>query len=368
MIDLIKKIIKPKYQALNEIEILGKNILDNLDYLSSLQKQAEMFPVLKSNAYGHGLKEVCQILNKSNIKMLAVDSFPEAQIVYKNFKGDVLIMGEMPIGAYKYCKKKRTRFGKKIKIHLFLNTGMNREGIDDLESFINNNRKYLEKVEVSGFCSHLAEADNTDSPFNKKQETKFFEGLEILHKNKIYPKWVHLGNSAGVFNLKNKVFTAFRPGIALYGHNPFKEQDKSFVVASNLKPALRLYSTIVSVHKLKTGDRVSYNDNFRLEEDSNIAIIPFGYFEGLDRRFSNCAKFLFNKNSDIFWAKVAGNVCMNLSCINCMNREISIGDKVQIISEINNMENSINNLSNKIEIINYEMLIRLNSNIKRKII
>lgn len=382
MIDLLKKIIKPKYQVLNEVEILSENIVYNLNYLASLQEQAEIFPVLKSNAYGHGLKEVCQIMNKAKVKMVAVDSFPEAQITYKNFKGKVLIMGEMPIGAYKYCNKKRTefviyntealkylsKFGKKIAIHLFLNTGMNREGIDDLELFIDKNKKYLEKIEVSGFCSHLAEADNTDSLFNKEQEEKFSKGLEILHKNKFYPKWVHLGNSASMFNLKNKALTAFRPGIALYGYNPFKEQDRSFKAASKLKPALRLYSTVTSVHRLKAGEKVSYNNSFLLKEDSNIAVIPFGYSEGLDRRFSNCAKFLFSKNNDVFWAKIAGDVCMNLSCINFLNREVKVGDRIQVISDINGMENSISVLSSKTGVINYEMLIRLNSNIKKTII
>lgn len=133
MLNLIRKIIKPKYKTLNQIEINSKNILHNLEYIQSLQEQAEIFPVLKSNAYGHGLKEICHILKKTNIKMVAVDSFPEAQVVYKYFPGKVLILGEMPLKAYSYCKLKRTefivynketlkylsRYGKKAKIHLF---------------------------------------------------------------------------------------------------------------------------------------------------------------------------------------------------------------------------------------------------------
>ena len=385
MLNLIRKIIKPKYNTLNEIEINSKNILHNLDYLQSLQEQAEIFPVLKSNAYGHGLKEICQILNKTNTKIVAVDSFPEAQIVYKYFSGRVLILGEMPLKAYNYCKLKRTefivynqetlkylsRYGKKVKIHLFLNSGMNREGIDDLDLFIKENKKYIDKVEINGFCSHLAEADNSSSDFNQEQEKRFVDGLETLHRNKIYPKWIHLGNSAGVFILKNKIFNAFRPGIAFYGYNPFPESDQNFLKANALKPALSLYSTIIAKHRLKKGSKASYNNSFLAEEDCSIAVIPFGYFEGLDRRFSKCIKFLFKENkrkNEYFWVKIAGNVCMNLSCINFLNKDFNIGDKIQIISDIKDMDNSIEKLSKKINIINYELLINLNQSIKRRII
>lgn len=380
MLDLVRKIIKPKYQSLNTIEIIKDNLISNLNYLYSLQEQAEMFPVLKSNAYGHGLKEVSRILNYTPVKMVAIDSFPEAQIVYKNFRGEVLFLSELPKDVYKYCKLKRSefivynqetlkylsRFGQKIKIHLFLNTGMNREGIDNLEEFIKDNKKYLDKVQITGFCSHLVETSEISTDFTQKQERLFLEGLEILHKNKIYPKWIHLGNSGGVFKLKNKVFNAFRPGIAFYGYNPFGCDYEAF--SSSLKPALRVSSTIVKTHKINPGERVSYSHSFIAEKSANIAVIPFGYFEGLDRRFSNCAKLLFSKEKEIFWAKIAGNVCMNLCCLDCQNNEIKIGDQVEIISEIKNFENSIDNLSQVAGIINYEILTGLNSNIRRVIV
>ncbi len=382
MIEFFKRIIKPKYQTLNKIEILKDNLIHNLNYLYSLQEQAEMFPVLKSNAYGHGLREVSKILNETRVKMMAVDSFPEAQIVYKYFSRNVLILNEMPLKAYRYCKFQRTefvvynqetlkylakKFGRKIKIHLFLNTGMNREGINDLDIFIKDNLKYLERVNIVGFCSHLAESDNSSSDFNKQQEKVFLSGLDVLNKYKIYPKWIHLGNSGGVFLLKNNRLNSFRPGLSFYGYNPFNGDDFSNLTAK-LKPALRVFSTITSFHKVKAGEKVSYSNDFKAEQDLNIATIPFGYFEGLDRRFSNCAKFLFTNKNEVFWGKIAGKVCMNLTCINCLDREVKLGDEVKLISEIKDMENSIESLSKKIDIISYEMLIRLNSNIKRVIV
>ncbi len=382
MMDVIRKIIKPKYKSLNIIEILKDNLINNLSYLSSLQEQAEMFPVLKSNAYGHGLKEICQILNETSIKMVAVDSFPEAQIVYKYFKGKVLILSEMPLKAYHYCKLKRTefvvyndatikylsKFGKKANIHLFLNTGMNREGIDNLELFLENNKKYINKVEINGVCSHLAQADDSNSKLNQIQEDRFLLNLEILHNNKIYPKWIHLGNSAGIFVLNNKIFNAFRPGISFYGYNPFKISDINFEKALNLKPALRVNSTIIALRRVRAGEVISYGNDFHLDQEANIAVIPFGYFEGLDRRLSDCTKFLYNKDDNIFWAKINGKICMNLTCLNFDNKSVEIGDNVNIISEVRNMDNSVENLSDKINMLSYELLIRLNHSIKRKIV
>ena len=98
MLSRLRQVLKPRYETLNTIEITAQTLIANYNFLASLQLGAEIYPVLKSNAYGHGLKEVCQILNKTKAKTVVVDSFPEAQIAYKNFQGQVLILSEMPLG------------------------------------------------------------------------------------------------------------------------------------------------------------------------------------------------------------------------------------------------------------------------------
>lgn len=110
LISFLKKICKPNYQPLNKIQISTERLAANFRLLKNLQPQAEIIPVLKSNAYGHGLKELCQIAKQLNIKMVAVDSFPEAQIAYRYFSGKVLLIGEMPQEAYLYCQPKKTEF------------------------------------------------------------------------------------------------------------------------------------------------------------------------------------------------------------------------------------------------------------------
>lgn len=377
MMDLIRKIIKPKYDSLNHIEIDASKIISNFNYLQSLHQEKEVFPVLKANAYGHGLKEIARILNYTNAKMVVVDSYPEAQIVYRYFKGKVLILGEMPHRAYHYCKLNRTefivynedtlrhlsRYKKRARIHLFINTGMNREGIKDVDAFLKNNKEYLDKVEVTGVCSHFLAADYR-SHFNSSQEEEFVEALKKINEAGYYPKWVHTDNSAAAFWSDNKSLTACRPGLALYGYNPLNYEDSAL---TNLKPALEVYSQIVSIQNVEAGETVSYGEDFKVDKESQIAVIPFGYFEGLDRRLSNQAEFLIYCNRDIY-APIAGRVCMNLTCLDVGKENIQVGDEVQIVSSNKTDVNSVENLASLMDTISYEFLVKLQANIRRTII
>lgn len=379
MINFFRKLIKPKYDTLNVIEVDAAKLLANFHYLKGLQPGAEIFPVLKSNAYGHGLKEVCHILNKAKPALVVVDSYPEAQIAYRYFKGDILILGEMPHAAYDYCKLGRTEFvvyneetlrylstkyGKRARIHLFFNSGMNREGIKDMESFVAKNKEYLDKVRVNGLCSHLASADQ-ESGLNQEQEDNFRQALDMLEAAGYKPRWVHLGNSAAVFTFKNDFLTAYRPGLAFYGYSPFAGDREE---GNALQPALEVFSHIVSVQELKVLESVSYNETYRTSQETNIGTIPFGYFEGLDRRLSNRAKFLVGSGEDRFWARIAGKVCMNLTCLELGQNKPKIGDIVQIVSADREDPNSVHSLAALCDTIPYEFLVKLQANIRREII
>lgn len=377
MLNFLRKILKPKYDSLNKIVVRAASLIANYDYLKSLQPAAEIFPVLKANAYGHGLKEVCRILNRTKAPLVIVDSFPEAQVAYRYFKGKVLILGEMPLGAYRYCRFSRTefvvynsetlhylsRFGKKAKVHLFHNSGMNREGIKGIGDFIATNKKYLDRVDITGFCSHLASADEEEAELNREQEADFMQALELLRRAGYFPRWVHLGNSASIFNLNNPLLTAYRPGLALYGYSPSAGEK-----GEKLEPALEVFSHIVAIQDLKAGETVSYSQSYQAKAATRIAVVPFGYFEGLDRRLSNRASFLVRPESEQFWAPVVGNICMNLCCLMVGYRDAKVGDIVKIISSRPSDPNSFLNLAKEIEAIPYELMVRLQGNIRREII
>ncbi len=382
--ETIKNLIKPKYPTLNRLEIIADNLLANLKYLQSIKNEAEIIPVLKANAYGHGLKEVARILNQANIKRVAVDSFPESQIVSTYFKAKVLLIGEMSKGAYSYLPLKNTEivvynletlkilanFRKKIKIHLFYNSGMNREGIKDMDQFLIKAKKYLDKVSVVGFCSHLASAES-DEGLNQKQASSFFQALTSLQKAGYSPDLIHLGNSAGVFTLNDKRLNAYRVGLSFYGYHTFTKDSKYFHLANtNLKPALRVVSKIVSSYNLKAGEIVSYNATYKTESDNcQIVTIPFGYFEGLSWHLSNSKlKAKIKSGEDLVDVELVGRVSMNLSSWRVLgSKNVNIGDELILVSEKKNSANSLENIAKLNQGFIYEYLTRFRENIRKVI-
>lgn len=382
MKSFFRKMLNISDSDFNVIEIDAQKIIANFNYLKSRQRGAEIFPVLKANAYGHGLAEMGAILNYTSAPLVAVDNLAEAKIAWRNFKRQVLILGEMALSDYRLCDFRRTefvvysseilrelaRYKKRAKVHLFVNSGMNREGIKDLPDFIINNKKYLDKVEITGFCSHLSSADE-DSIFNEVQEEKFMTDLETLRLAGYSPRWIHLGNSAALLRMSNPVLTAFRPGLALYGYSPFSDvETNDFDESGVLQPALRIFSRVVSVQNIKPDEVVSYNESYRATKETTIAVVPFGYFEGLDRRLSNKAEFLINGVSGSFLAPVAGKICMNLCCLDVDGEIVKKGDIVNIVSDRNSDPNSVLNLARQMNTVPHEFLVKLQPGLKRVIV
>jgi alanine racemase len=381
MNQIIKKIklaIKPKYPTLNYIEINQERLKSNIQYLLNLKK-GEIIPILKSNAYGHGINEIASILKTiKEINLIGVDSFPEYQKVYSNTNKEILILNEMPLETYKYCDFKRTHFivysqkvfnflfelNSKAKIHLFVNTGMNREGIKNLATFLTNNQNIINNANIFGFCSHLSSAEDDDLK-NNQQLNHFLKDLDIL-KRYTKPKYIHLGNSAGIFALNNSNLNSFRIGGAIYGYNKFSQKHPLYAQGQPLKLIMEVFSTVTFIQNLKKGETASYNSSYTASQDTRLALIPFGYYEGLFRNLSNNTQVFINKNQT--YAPVAGNICMNLSLINIEKNDVNTGDIVKIISNEKGSGIDPISLAEKCHTIPYEIITRLSANIRRNII
>ena len=178
MFDFIKRLFKPKVVPMNVLHINKKALLDNFVYLKSLKPQARIFPVMKSNAYGHGLDQFLQVYKKIDVPYIVVDSFPEYSVVVRHSKHNVLVLGETYTKNYKEFDLKRTAFAvynvetihglaklkKNLNVHLFFNTGMNREGIQ-LHMLMNvlEALKRYPQIGVEGVMSHFHSADSKES-------------------------------------------------------------------------------------------------------------------------------------------------------------------------------------------------------------
>ncbi|MFA6532819.1 MAG: alanine racemase [Patescibacteria group bacterium] len=374
MRQLLKKIFRKQYKPLNLIEISRLRLINNYRYLSKINPKIKVAPVLKSNAYGHGIIEVGTILNKLNPVFFCVDSIYEAfQLFNAKIKTPILITGfvnpenlrikRLPFSYAVFDLEQLRGILKhqpQAKAHLFIDTGMHREGlrVDELEAFI----KQLspeEKQMIEGLMSHLAFSEEPKNLDTKKQIVEFKSALKILKKYDIFPKWVHFANSSGLLNNKQlglSFTNVARTGLALYGISSVKN--------NGLKPVLQLITHVIQVKKIKKGEKVGYDFTYEAKEDGKIAVLPIGYNDGVDRKLSGKGIVSIKKTT----CPIIGRVSMNLCAVDVSEvKNIKIGDEVILFSN-DNEENNVVNSAKKVGIIPYEILVHLERSTKRKII
>ena len=286
------------YVTLNTIEIDRANILHNANLISSKHPGFNLFCVLKANAYGHGLHEVTTILNDSDCDFIAVDGYFEAAQIRYISKHRILVMGYIKPDNYHLIDTKRCSFVIQdaedlkelaklkgpINVHVELNTGMNRLGLnskEELDVYLNALARYP-NLKLEGVMTHLADADNENNDDYTKQQAELFdEYVEQVLAAGFKPPYIHIAQTAGSVKVKSKYANSIRLGIGLYGINPLDAKDPSYKNLAKLKPALELKSTIIKTLDLKKGDRVSYNGIYTAPENMKIGILPLGYYEGI---------------------------------------------------------------------------------------
>lgn len=387
MLSLIKSFIKqrsPKshYQSLNTIMINSARISQNLHTLQQLQPHHTIIPVVKSNAYGHGIKQICQILmniKDISLSLIAVDSYPEYQIVADTTDKDILVLGETFAINYNLYNAKRVHLavgsldilqalintGKSWNIHLFLNTGMNREWLQKEDLFQSLKLlQYNPQLHVTGVMSHLANADISDNTFTEVQITLFEQYYQTIIKNWHNPSYIHISNSAGISKIKHPLFTASRTGLALYGYNPLEIDDPCYTAYERLQPALRLQSTVIATQILQPGEGVNYGLQWIADQETTLTTLPLGYNEWLPRLAGQWYEVYHNTTP----LPIRGRVCMNLSSCDTTHHHIQRGDSIEVIWRDNNKKNTIWQLSIISQTIPYVILTWLDKSIRRVIV
>jgi alanine racemase len=308
-------------------EISIPALIKNVATLRSLCKK-EIIPVVKADAYGHGMVSVAKALvSKASCDMLAVATLEEAIELRKRLHSsvDILVLsGFLPHQIDAYLKYKlvpvihslnhlKSLLGRKNcpEIHLKFDTGMHRLGI--LEDELPEAMKVLSKlpVKLSGLMSHFAESEATTSSFSDQQISVF----EQIHRELALKRFlntdarIHISNSGGIFRSKLSISNAVRPGISLYGVTP----NDRFANASSLVPVLTWKTRILSIKTIKRGDTVGYGRTYRAQKREKIAILPIGYADGYPRLLSNRGEVLIAGKR----AAVRGRVSMDLTTVDC---------------------------------------------------
>lgn len=316
MFNDLKKKFSRKMEVLNTIELSSAALKHNYRYYSKLHPESKICPVLKSNAYGHGLVEIATICEQFNPPYLIVDSFYEAfEIKKAGIKTPCLIIGYTLPENYKHMSFNNVavtildvdtihalgKLNKKVKVHLKVDTGMHRQGVplNKVDEALKLIASY-KKLELEGICTHLADADNSDLTFTREQVKEFKKVCK-----KVDVKWKHISATAGAGIVFSKEFNMIRLGLGIYGDSPIEK------FAKNLKPVMKFFSTIIDIKAIKKGECVSYGCTFKAKKNMKIGLIPAGYYEGVDRRLSNKG-YVFYKDKK---CPIVGRVCMNLTVV-----------------------------------------------------
>lgn len=353
------------------LKINNSSIKKNLEKIRSINKN--VICVIKDDAYGLKIEKILPVLIKNNCNYFAVAYLEEAVKVYKilkNFK-NLNKKNNCNVMTLNYVEPKKlevaikngveiTIFSKKqfydyidilnnfkknicLKIHIKINSGMNRLGFDENEVFEiikeikKINSEFLKdkkfKLEIISIFSHISEAENKTE--TEKQVKKFEKILKIFDDNKIKYKYRHLQASPLLFKYEKKYNYDFcRVGMAIYGLEPL-----SYDVG--LENAILVESKIINIRDVKKGEKVSYGNKGILKRDSKVGIVAIGYAHGLPKQIENkknCAYVLVNDKK----ANILGEICMDMIFIDLTDiQDIKIGDKVLIVGNKKSWKNKI---------------------------
>ena len=371
---LLKKLEKG-FAVHNRIEVSKSAILHNVDLFAGLSGK-DVIPVLKGNAYGHGIEQVATALKGHRLRYIAVDGYFEALRVRKVSAQPVLVMGA--ILPENFAKLKYDNFtfvvqdadgvealskvNKRVKVHIECNTGMNRYGAKP-DAAIELARIILAKpnLELEGIMSHLADSDGDDPTTVAKAVEQFDDTVEAIRALGANPAILHVAQTAGSVVAQSKYANAMRLGIGLYGINPFAAEHPFHDKFHAVRPAMRFVSTITKVTELAKGEQVSYNYTFTAPRDMTIGVIPVGYYEGVNRALSSVGTVKIGKRQ----APIIGRVCMNHTMISLEGLHAKVGDEVVIYSNDPKDENSIDRIAATHNLFNYNLLTALNADGRR---
>ncbi len=373
------KVFEQGFRTLDRVEVSRSAILRNLALFQKLAPSGQVIPVLKANAYGHGLEQIAEILEASTIPYIAVDGYFEALRIRELSAQPLLIMGAIHPENFAKIKYKNFTFvihdtsaiealgktGYPIKVHLEIDTGMSRHGvsISGLNPLLEVLKSYP-RLQLEGVISHLADSDNADPTFTGQQTKKFDAAVERILAQGFTPTMFHLAQTAGSPKVASRYATTLRVGIGLYGINPLATDDKQYKKLTNLIPAMRITSTITKVVELKAGDTVSYGRTFTAKGPMYVGVLPFGYYEGLPRELSNKGQVLWNKKA----LPIVGRINMNHTMISLVGTSAKVGDEVTVLGGETTSPTSISSLATHYGLFPYTLLTGINENLRRVIV
>ena len=345
-----------------------KAFKENMDEISRKANGKTLIPVVKAMGYGTHINERVELLN--NYEIVAVAIADEGmRLREKGFTKDILILNQPCIDEINEILENNLTVGlssidflnrlvelrKEVHVHLEIETGMNRTGINpnDLDTFINI-IKENDFIKVEGVYTHFSIADE-DEEYTKRQYN-IFEGAVNKVKEAFNPKYIHMSASNGIMFFEDNVTNAVRPGIIMYGY-PSTDRPLNL----DIKPVAKLMSKITFMKEVDSGESIGYSRSYKTEKKMRIATVPIGYADGLRRAMSNGGEVVVNGKI----AKIVGKVCMDSIMIDVTDIEAKINDEVYIWD---NDLIKLEDIAKKCDTINYEIISEISDRVPREFV
>lgn len=304
-------------------------------------------PIIKADAYGHGIVPCAAALVHEGATMLGVAFAAEAEPL----RADKRIPHDMPIavvtppfahGAAEYCRlnlefcaasletmqafsAEAVRTGRTLNAHLTLDTGMHRDGIAPHEALdFMRSVEHLPNISIHGICTHFATSDEADKTYFHLQLRRFGDTIQTLRTAGFEFRYIHAANSGAIANANDEAaFTLIRPGIALYGYNP----SGALAEPLEVQPVMSLKTSIISLRRLAAGEPVSYGRRYTTLRETTIATIPIGYADGLRRNLTEKVRVMIGGQ----YFPIVGTICMDQCMVDIGDADFQIGETVQIL-------------------------------------
>jgi len=368
----IDEIIRPTRVEV-DLKIFGENFKRIKEHVAP----AKVMPILKANAYGHGLVRVAQFLQELKADYLGVAVVEEGILLREmGIKIPILVLGgvwgnqvplflkhNLTITASSIDKLKQiddtaAQMKKKAIVHLKIDTGMERLGVHYY-----NAEKFLEaayrckNVLVEGIFSHFANSESADLSHTSLQLERFNEVLSFFEKYSIKPPMRHISNSGAILQLPEANFDMVRPGIMLFGVYPSADVKKTIEV----KPALTWKSMVVYFKVIKPGHPVGYGSTWETDHNIRAVTVPVGYGDGYFRSMFQKAEVLLNRNR----YPVIGSISMDQIVVNIEQGSAYNGDEVILLGSDGKNSITCEELAEWAGTIPYEILTNINTRVPR---
>ena len=341
---------------------------------------SKIMAIIKADAYGHGVKEVAQLLQKEGAYAFGVATADEAlELRSLGFKLPVLILGVIFPEEYHSIIQNDISFAvadvqsasvasaiagelnKNALVHIKLDTGMGRIGFPCNEKSLWEIKdiSQMDNIDIQGVFSHMSKADEKDKTYADMQFEKFMNMCDSLEKAGIRIPIKHIANSASIATLPHTHLDMVRSGIVTYGLNPSEDVNENHI---SLKPAMTLKSRITHVKIMEEDGAISYGGHYIAKKGQKIATVAIGYADGFSRVLSGKTKVIVNGH----FAPVVGNICMDQCMIDASYIEnIKIGDEVIIFGSDGNNTVSVDSVALLCGTINYEIVCRVTKRVPR---